>query len=64
MTLIRTVEPAAEPVTLAEAKAHLRLADSSEDDLLTGLIRAARQDVERATGMALIDQHWRLVLDN
>jgi uncharacterized phiE125 gp8 family phage protein len=64
MTLIRTVEPAAEPVTLAEAKAHLRLADSSEDDLLTGLIRAARQDVERATGMALIDQHWRMVLDN
>jgi uncharacterized phiE125 gp8 family phage protein len=63
MTLIRTVEPAAEPVTLAEAKAHLRLADGSEDDLLSGLIRAARQDVERATGMALLDQHWRLVLD-
>ncbi|OQM75212.1 head-tail connector protein [Manganibacter manganicus] len=63
MTLIRTVEPAVEPVTLAEAKAHLRLADTSEDDLISGLIRAARQDVERATCMALIDQHWRLVLD-
>ena len=31
--------------------------------LIAGLIRAAREDVERATGMALIDQTWRLVLD-
>lgn len=64
MTLIRTVEPAAEPVTLAEVKAHLRIAHESEDDLLAGLIRAAREDVERATGMALIEQGWRLVLDD
>ena len=63
MTLIRTVAPAAEPVTLADVKAHLRLAHDSEDDLLNGLIRAAREDVERATGLALIDQAWRLVLD-
>ncbi len=63
MTLIRTVAPAAEPVTLAEVKAHLRLAHASEDELLGGLIRAAREDVERATGMALIDQSWRLALD-
>ncbi len=34
MTLIRTVEPSAEPVTPAEAKAHLRIDHSSEDDLL------------------------------
>ncbi len=63
MTLIRTVAPAAEPVTLAEVKAHLRLAHDSEDALLNGLIRAAREDLERATGLALIDQAWRLVLD-
>jgi uncharacterized phiE125 gp8 family phage protein len=63
MTLIRTVAPAVEPVTLAEAKAHLRLDHASEDELLTGLIRAAREEVERATGLALIDQNWRLVLD-
>ena len=64
MTLFRTVEPAAEPVTLAEVKAHLRLTHASEDDLLAGLIRAAREDLERTTGMALIDQTWRLVLDS
>lgn len=63
MTLVRTVEPSAEPVTLAEMKAHLRVQHSSEDALLEGLIRAARQDVERATGLALIDQAWRLVAD-
>jgi uncharacterized phiE125 gp8 family phage protein len=63
MTLFRTVEPTAEPVTLAEVKAQLKIAHSSEDELLAGLIRAAREDVERATGVALIDQSWRLALD-
>jgi uncharacterized phiE125 gp8 family phage protein len=63
MTLMRTVQPAVEPVTLTEAKAHLRLDHVSEDDLLAGLIRAAREEVERATGLALIDQDWRLALD-
>lgn len=63
MTLYRTVEPAAEPVTLAEVKAHLRIAHDGEDTLLSGLIRAAREDLERATGVALIEQSWRLALD-
>jgi len=63
MTLFKTVEPAVEPVTLSEVKAHLRIDGTSEDDLLGGLVRAARQDVERSTGLALIDQSWRLVLD-
>lgn len=63
MTLYRTVEPAAEPVTLADAKAHLRIAHDSEDVLLQELIRAAREDLERATGVALNNQNWRLALD-
>lgn len=63
MTLLRTVDPAVEPVTLAEMKRHLRLSHDSEDEFLSGLIRAAREDVERATGVAMIDQTWRLVLD-
>ncbi|WP_048649121.1 head-tail connector protein [Nitratireductor soli] len=64
MTLFRTVDPTVEPVTLVEVKAHLRIDHASEDDLLNGLIRAARQEVETATGMALINQSWRLVLDD
>ncbi len=63
MTLFRTVEPAAEPVTLADVKAHLRIAHDSEDALIEGLIRAAREDLERAARVALIEQKWRLALD-
>lgn len=63
MPLFRTVEPAAEPVTLVEAKAHLRVSHNSEDELLGALIRAARDEVETSTGLALIDQSWRLTLD-
>ena len=63
MTLFRTVEPAGEPVTLVEAKAQLRLRHDSEDQLILGLIRAARAEVEAQTGMALIDQSWRLAID-
>ncbi len=63
MTLFRTSGPDVEPVTLADAKAELRIDHDSEDDLLTGLIRAAREEVERTTGLAMIEQGWRLALD-
>lgn len=63
MTLFRTVAPAAEPVGVAEAKAYLRIAHDSEDALLEGLIRAAREEVEARAGVALLTQCWRLALD-
>jgi len=63
MTLLRTVEPSVEPVSVAEARGFLRISGTAEDELLAGLIRAARDDVERSTGMALIDQCWRLAVD-
>lgn len=55
--------PAAEPLTLAEAKAHLRLETTADDALVASLITAARQWVERVTGRALIHQTWQLWLD-
>lgn len=64
MTLFRTVDPTVEPVTLNEAKAHLRIDHASEDDLIAGLIRAAREEVEMTTGTALVHQSWRLSLDD
>lgn len=64
MTLFRTAGPALEPVTLAEAKAFLRVSHDSEDALISGLIRAATEEVERSTGAAMIDQTWRLTLDD
>ncbi len=63
MVMTRIAAPAVEPVTLAEAKAHLRVSDSAEDGLISGLIKAAREEVEAAAGLALISQDWRLYLD-
>ena len=44
-----------EPVSLDEAKAHLRLTDSEEDALIRAYITAAREVVERQTGYALAE---------
>jgi uncharacterized phiE125 gp8 family phage protein len=63
MTLFRTTAPAVEPVTVADVKTQLRIGHDSEDDLINGLIRAAREEVEARTGIAMIAQHWRLALD-
>lgn len=62
MTLIIITPPAAEPITLADAKAHLRVDSSAEDAMITMLIQAAREDAEHITGAALITQTWERVL--
>lgn len=63
MTYILTTPPSAEPITLAEVKAHLRLDDGNEDALLSSLITTAREHLERTTGLCLIAQSWRLCID-
>lgn len=57
--------PAIEPVTLDEAKAHMRLETTmmKDDDLITALISAARQQVEESTQRALIEQTWDVSFD-
>ena len=63
MPLQLVTPPAQEPVSLAEAKQHLRV-DGGDDDLLIGaLITAARQAAETKTGRQLITARWKLVLD-
>lgn len=64
MTYIPTTPPTAEPLTLAETKAHLRLDTSDEDDLLTSLITVAREHLKRTSGLCLLTQGWRLALDS
>lgn len=63
MTLQILVPPVAEPVTLNEAKAVLRVTDGAEDVLIQRLIRAARQRIEAALGLALIATTYRETLD-
>lgn len=54
-----TTAPTAEPITLADAKVHLRTVtgDTSEDSaIITPLIQAAREYCENVTGRALAAQ--------
>ena len=48
-----TAAAVAEPISLAEAKEHLRVFGSGNDTLIAGLISTAREHVERYTGRAL-----------
>lgn len=57
-----TTAPAVEPVTAAELRAHLNVAADSDASLVV-MITAAREDIENATGLALITQVWTLSLD-
>lgn len=63
--LTRLTAPAVEPVTLAEAKAHVAAIGDSDDTLLARLISAAVDALDGADGRlgrCLILQKWRLDL--
>jgi len=55
--------PSAEPVSLDEAKAHLRLGTTDDDAFVSNLIKAARMWAERYTGRSFMTQTWQLALD-
>src|SRR6185503_14451342 len=63
MASILLTPPAVEPLSLAEAKAFLRLETAEDDPLIAAFISAARLHVETQTGLALVTQSWRMVLD-
>jgi uncharacterized phiE125 gp8 family phage protein len=62
--LTRTVAPASEPVTLAEAKLYLRVDQTTEDALISDLIVAARMMAEGWLKKSLISQSWKLSYDD
>ena len=62
-SLTRQTAPAVEPVTLSEAKAHLRV-DTSDDDTYIGtLITAAREWVEQYLDRTLVHTQWVMRFD-
>lgn len=66
MALKLITAPAAEPISLEEAKLHLREDGSDQDDLIEMLITAVRQQIDGKDGFlnrALITQTWDLYLD-
>lgn len=65
MSLKLIAAPGEEPVSLAEARAHCRLAaDEIDDDLLGLYITAARELCESITGRVLVTQTWEQKLDD
>ena len=64
MPSIQTSPPATEPISLAEAKAHLRVTHNDDDAYITTLIRTARASIEAQTGLCLISQAWSVFLDD
>lgn len=64
MSLKIITAPTSEAITLAEAKLHLRVTHSAEDNLINGLIMAARELCQNETGCFLMPQVWEKTLDN
>ena len=63
MIVTTLAPPAAEPVGLAEAKDYLRIAGDMQDELVAGLIGAARSRIEELTGVMMITRSLRLSMD-
>lgn len=63
MTSTRISKPVLPAVTLDQAKAHLRITADDDDAVLTSLVEAAIDFLERDTGMSLINQTWRFWFD-
>lgn len=63
MSLLLLAAPAAEPVTLAEGKAFLKVETDEDDLVVQSLLVAARLHVEAATRRFLVTQTWRCGFD-
>lgn len=63
MPAILIEPPAAEPISLLEARNYLKVGHSADDALIQSQIAAARIAVEARTRRALLIQRWRIVLD-
>jgi uncharacterized phiE125 gp8 family phage protein len=64
MALKLTTPAAVEPVSLVEAKAHLRVDFSDDDIYILALIKAARGYCEGFSRRAFFTQSWLLALDH
>jgi uncharacterized phiE125 gp8 family phage protein len=63
MSLTQITPPAAEPVSLAELKAFLKVDGTDEDALIGSVATAARAHLETLTAKAFVTQGWRIRRD-
>jgi len=64
MSLQITAQPIAEPVTVAEVKARLRLSTSADDSVIASNITTAREYAESVTGWSFAGKTYRLTRDS
>jgi len=62
-SVVKTVEPTSEPVTLTEAKAHCRIDTTADDTLVSSLITAARLWCESRLGQQIMPATYRCKID-
>ena len=62
-SLNRATDPAVEPVSVSEAKAHLRVDTDDDDTYIETLITAARQWAETYLDRSLVYTQWEMKLD-
>jgi hypothetical protein len=63
-SLVRATEPASNPVTLAEAKLHLRIDNTDDDTLIGNLITAATRWAEDYCDRTFCQTQWQMRLDS
>lgn len=61
--VVRVSGPDSEPVSLAEAKKHLRVDHPEDDATIARYLFAARRHLENVTGFVLLSQTFDLTLD-
>ena len=64
MRLSLKTAPTKEPITLDEAKLHLKVDGADDNVLISTLIIAAREIAEKTTKRAFITQVWEMFLDS
>ncbi len=64
MPLQLLTPPTAEPLSLAQAKQHLRVTTTDEDALISGLIAASRAYAQAKTQRQIMAAKWKFVLDS
>jgi uncharacterized phiE125 gp8 family phage protein len=62
-SLVRTVRPTVEPVSLAQAKSHLRVDTDADNEYIITLIQAAREYVEELLDTTLVTTTWAASYD-